>query len=178
MLNFLISLVLGMFPEVLFITMMTSYLENKNNKRIVLFILNSIGYIILIMLCRFELLFYVLYVVYLYLILKMLYKVNISSFFMISLIFSFIILISFLCSLLPSYIIGYIISRIILLIAYVVCRKPLYKLYQSYKNNWNRGNNHKIKSITLRNCSLVFVNVMIVALDIFLIMCSIYLMNL
>ena len=63
MLNFLISLVLGMFPEVLFITMMTSYLEGINTKRIRLFFFNCLGYVLLIMLCRFELLFYIAYVI-------------------------------------------------------------------------------------------------------------------
>lgn len=168
--SFLISILLGLIPEVLFITGMTTYLEDIKTKRGYLFLLNSIGYIVLIMLCRFELLFYVLYVIYLYLVLKLLYKVHISCFFMISAVFSYIILSSFLCSLLPSYILGYILSRIALLLAYMLFRKRLRVFYNSYRKYWNRHTNNKIKSLTLRNCSLIFVNtfILILAMCIFI----------
>ena len=49
--NFLISLLLGMIPEVLYITLMTSYLEGIKTKIIRLFVLNSFGYIVLFMVC-------------------------------------------------------------------------------------------------------------------------------
>ena len=174
--NFLISLFLGMLPEVLYITLMTSNLEGIKTKRVWLFMLNSFGYIVLIMLCRFELLFYIAYIIYLYWVLKVFFKVQITSFFMISTVFSSIIWVSFICSFYPNYCIGYIISRIMLLVLYLF-RHKFSVLYYKYKSCWNRGPSHKIKSITLRNCSLVFINAMIIVLNVFLMMCSIYLMN-
>ena len=61
--NFIISLLLGMLPEVIYITAMTSYLEGIKAKRIRLFLLNCLGYIVLIMICRFELIFYIAYII-------------------------------------------------------------------------------------------------------------------
>lgn len=176
--NFIISLLLGMLPEVLYITAMTSYLEGIKTKRIRLFLLNSLGYIVLIMICRFELIFYISYIIYLYWVLKLNFKAHISSFFMISVVFSSIVWVSFICSFFSSYELGYIMSRLFLITIYLYLRKELKIVYDNYKACWNRNSVHKIKSITLRNCSLVFINTMIVTLDIFLMMCSIYLMNL
>lgn len=165
--NFLISLLLGMIPEVLYITLMTSYLEGIKTKIIRLFVLNSFGYIVLIMVCRFELIFYIAYIIYLYWVLKLIFKVQITSFFMISVVFSSIIWLSFICSFWSNYYVGYIISRIMLVILYL-CRANFYILYRKYKACWNRNTTHKIKSITLRNCSLVFLSVMIIILNTFL----------
>ena len=166
--NFLISMLLGMIPEVLYITLMTSYLEGIETKRIRLFVLNSFGYIVLIMVCRFELIFYIAYIIYLYWVLKLIFKVQITSFFMISVVFSSIIWLSFSCSLMSNYYLGYIMSRLFFLIIYFVLRKELKIIYNRYKACWNRNTTHKIKSITLRNCSLVFLSVMIIILNTFL----------
>lgn len=170
--NFLISLLLGMIPEVLYITAVTSYLEGIKTKRIRLFLLNSLGYIVLIMICRFELLFYIAYIIYLYWVLKLNFKTHITSFFMISMVFSSIAWVSFICSFWSNYYVGYIISRVMLVILYL-CRNTFYILYRKYKACWNRNTTHKIKSITLRNCSLVFINAMIIVVNVFLLLCGI-----
>lgn len=170
--NFLISMLLGMIPEVLYITLMTSYLEGIETKRIRLFVLNSFGYIVLIMVCRFELIFYIAYIIYLYWVLKLMFKVQITSFFMISVVFSSIAWISFVCSFYPNYYVGYVISRIMLAIIYLF-RDNFYILYKRYGACWNRNTTHKIKSITLRNCSLVFINAMIIVVNGFLLLCGI-----
>lgn len=164
--NFLISMLLGMIPEVLYITLMTSYLEGIETKRIRLFVLNSFGYIVLIMVCRFELIFYIAYIIYLYWVLKLMFKVQITSFFMISVVFSSVAWISFVCSFYPNYYVGYVISRTMLYTIYLF-RANFYILYKRYRACWNRNITHKIKSITLRNCSLVFINAMILLFDVF-----------
>lgn len=164
--NFLISMLLGMIPEVLYITLMTSYLEGIETKRIRLFVLNSFGYIVLIMVCRFELIFYIAYIIYLYWVLKLMFKVQITSFFMISVVFSSVAWISFVCSFYPNYYVGYVISRTMLYTIYLF-RDNFYILYKRYRACWNRNITHKIKSITLRNCSLVFINAMILLFDVF-----------
>lgn len=164
--NFIISLLLGMLPEVIYITAMTSYLEGIKAKRIRLFLLNSLGYIVLIMICRFELIFYIAYIIYLYWVLKLNFKVHITSFFMISVVFSSIAWVSFICSFWSNYYVGYIVSRVMLVILYL-CRANFYILYRKYKACWNRNTTHKIKSLTLRNCSLVFINITIIVFNVF-----------
>lgn len=164
--NFIISLLLGMLPEVIYITAMTSYLEGIKAKRIRLFLLNCLGYIVLIMICRFELLFYIAYIIYLYWVLKLNFKTHITSFFMISVVFSSIAWVSFICSFWSNYYVGYIISRFMLVILYL-CRDSFYILYRRYKACWNRNTTHKIKSLTLRNCSLVFINITIIVFNVF-----------
>ena len=164
--SFIISLLLGMLPEVIYITAMTSYLEGMKTKRIRLFLLNCLGYIVLIMICRFELIFYIAYIIYLYWVLKLNFKVHITSFFMISVVFSSIAWVSFICSFWSNYYVGYIISRFMLVILYL-CRDSFYILYRRYKACWNRNTTHKIKSLTLRNCSLVFINITIIVFNVF-----------
>ena len=164
--NFIISLLLGMLPEVIYITAMTSYLEGIKTKRIRLFLLNCLGYIVLIMICRFELLFYIAYIIYLYWVLKLNFKVHITSFFMLSVVFSSIAWVSFICSFWSNYYVGYIIARVMLVILYL-CRDSFYILYRRYKACWNRNTTHKIKSLTLRNCSLVFINITIIVFNVF-----------
>lgn len=169
--NFIISLLLGMLPEVIYITAMTSYLEGIKTKRIRLFLLNSLGYIVLIMICRFELLFYIAYIIYLYWVLKLNFKTHITSFFMISVVFSSIAWVSFICSFWSNYYVGYIIARVMLVILYL-CKSTFYTLYRKYKACWNRNAANKIKSITLRNCSLVFINTTIIIFDLFAVLCG------
>lgn len=168
MINFIVSLLLGMLPEVLYFTLFLSFTKNIKTKRLKLFILLAIGYILLIMICRYQLIFYLAYIVYSYLVLKVLYKSEIIDFFICSLGYSYLTIISILAFIvIPNYWIAFAINRILLFAPFVL-KKKFNKLYMLYRNLWNRNDKVKqpIKSLTLRNCSLLMINTFIIILDV------------
>lgn len=168
MINFIVSLLLGMLPEVLYFTLFLTFTKNIKTKRIKLFILLSIGYILLIMICRYQLIFYLAYIVYSYLILKLLYKSEIIDFFICSLGYSYLTIISISAFIvIPNYWIAFFMNRILLFAPFIL-KSKFNKLYMLYRSLWNRNDKVKqpIKSLTLRNCSLLMINTFIIILDV------------
>ena len=174
MINFIVSLLLGMLPEVLYFTLFLSFTKKIKTKRLKLFLLLAIGYILLIMICRYQLIFYLVYIVYSYLVLKLLYKSEIIDFFICSMGLSYITIVGLIGYLLIgyNYVVYYIIARIVLYFIFLFKNK-LNVFYNFYKSCWNRKDNLKIKSITLRNISLVFLNLLIIIFNICAILCAI-----
>lgn len=158
MINFVVSLFLGMIPEVLYFTLFIKFTKGIKTKLLKLFLLLSLGYIVLIMLCRYQVLFYLLYIVYSYIVILKYYNGKIIDLFVYSLAFCYISLLSLCLYLfLDNYIMSYIIDRLLLFIPFIF-HKNLRKLYISYKYMWNRHNDNKIKSLTVRNLSLLLTN--------------------
>lgn len=166
MFNFIISLFLGMFPDILYLTLFISFAKNLKEKRIKLFILLAIGYILLIMICQYQFLFYIVYIIYAFLILKLLYKSNICDFFLCSVALFYMTIISYVGYMLLSwnYALYYIVERLVVYSIFIFKNK-FNLVYNKYLGLWNRHENRKIKSITLRNSSLLFINSFIIILD-------------
>lgn len=164
--NIIINFLLGMFPEVLFMTFFLIYTKNLKEKRILLFLLICINYILCIIINKYKLLYYVSFIILIYLILKLLYKkkTQIIDIFIINFAFAYISFTSFICFLfvkedLSNYYLLAIIHKVILLLLFIFC-KHFNKIYKKYYSLWNRNDNIKrhIKSITLRNISLIILN--------------------
>ena len=174
MINFIVSLLLGMLPEVLYLTLFLIYCKDIKEKKLKLFCLLAIGYIALIMICQYQFIFYIAYIIYSYLILKWLYKAHISNLFICSIGLSYMTLIAMIgyALLNSNYIVYYIVARI-LLYSIFIFKNKLNKLYNIYLECWNKGDNKRIKSITLRNISLVILNILIIILNIGVVWCSI-----
>lgn len=166
MINFIVSLLLGMVPDILYLTMFICFAKNLKEKRIRLFILLAIGYILLIMILQYQFLFYIAYIIYAFLILKLLYKSNICDFFLCSVALFYMTIISYIGYMLLSWNYGlyYVVERIILYSIFIFKNK-FNVVYKKYLSLWNRHDNGKIKSITLRNSSLLFINSFIIILD-------------
>ena len=175
MFNFVISLFLGLLPEVLYFSIYLKYIKNlkiDKNFTKMLFML-SLGYILLIMICRYQILFYVAYIVWSYITLKIIYKSEITDIFMYSVGFAYLMLVAYIFYklLYSQYVIYYIVDRIFLFVPLFLLKNKLNKFYLYYKSLWNRSNeSKKIKSLTLRNISLVFINAMIFILNILVFM--------
>ena len=181
MLKLLLSLILGMIPEVLFFTLFLIYTKDIKEKKIKFFILIGIAYILCIMISRFKTLYYICYIGMIYIILKILYKkkAQIIDVFIISLASIYLTLIDFICSRFiynsyGNYYIMFIVNRILLFIPFIF-RNKFNKIYKKYYSLWNRNDKVKrpIKSITLRNISLVILNSFIFILN----MLTIYVIN-
>lgn len=172
---YVISIILGLLPEVLFFTLFLVSTKKLQNKRTLLFLGISIAYFLCILMQRYVLLYYVGFIILIYFILKLLYKkqTQIIDIFIISIPFIWTTLLSYFCFLflkddLSNYYILYILDRIILFIPFIFTKK-FNKLYKSYCGLWNRNNkeNRPIKSITLRNISLIIINFAICFMNIY-----------
>lgn len=170
----ILSIFLGLIPEVLYFTLFITYTKNIKEKRIKLFLLISLAYILCMFIQRYKIFYYVLFIVLIYLIMKVLYKkkTQIIDVFVILISFTYLYLLSYILFLfikddLSNYYILYTLDRIILFIPFIL-NKEFNKLYKNYCKLWNRNDNEKrpIKSITLRNISLIIMNISIFILNI------------
>ena len=170
-----ISILLGLVPEVLFLTLFLSYTKNLKDKRIMLFLCISISYFISMLIQQYKIIFYVLFIFLLYASLKIVYrkKTQIIDLFVASIPFMWISILSYLCFILlkddmSNYYTLYIIDRIVLFIP-LIFNKHYNKYYKIYCKMWNRNDNEKrpIKSITLRNISLIIINFAIVLMNLY-----------
>jgi len=169
---YLISIIFGLIPEVLYFILTISYAKNLKGKKIKLFLLTLTTYFCCMMIVQYQLIFYVLFMILFYIILKLLYKkkVQIVDMFLIIYASSYLTLLSFLVCLahdMQTYLICYVINRILLFIPFIF-RHKFNTIYKKYYSFWNRDYNNKkaIKSITLRNVSLILINIIIFAMNI------------
>lgn len=163
---YLVSILFGLIPEVLYFTLFITYTKNIKEKRIKLFLLISIAYFLCLLIQQFVTIYYFALIFIIYAIIKMLYKQNtqIIDIFIISIMCLWITLLSFVMMLFLSenysnYWILYALNRIFLFLPFVFKNK-FNLLYKKYYHYWNRNDNEKrpIKSITLRNISLILLN--------------------
>lgn len=155
----LISLLLGMIPDVLYFMLFIIYDKNIKEHKLKLFIMLAIGYILLIMICRYQYIFYIAFVLYIYLIIKWLYKSQINDLFIIILAFMYLTIIGYIFYvLIHDYTIYYIVDRILLFLPLIVFKNKIRNVYLSYSKMWNRNDKNKIKSLTIRNSALFLMN--------------------
>lgn len=144
----LISLLLGMIPDVLYFMLFIIYAKNIKEHKLKLFIMLAIGYILLIMICRYQYIFYIAFVLYIYLIIKWLYKSQINDLFIIILAFMYLTIIGYIFYvLIHDYTIYYIVDRILLFLPLIVFKNKIRNVYLSYSKMWNRNDKNKIKSL-------------------------------
>ena len=165
----ILSILLGMIPEVTFFTLFLIYVKNIKDKKIKLWILMAINYIAFIMIFRHKIICYILFLIFTYIILKILYKqrVQIIDIFVFDVGYIYICFISYICFYVVGnniiiYFIMLLINRILLFIPFIF-RNKFNSIYKKYCSLWNRNYQKKqpIKSITLRNISLISLNIFI-----------------
>lgn len=171
MINLIVSILLGAGLDGLYYYLYIIKIKGIKSKRLLLYFLIFIGYVVLFMVLRYNLYLYLIFYLYVYLILKFIYKSQINDFFIAVFLDIFYISISTCCFfLIKNYIIALIIDKILLFIPLLFSNK-LKNIYDKYCNFWNR--NHKIKqpikSLTLRNLSLTLFNLIILISDLLLI---------
>jgi len=174
---YVLSILLGLIPEVLFFTLFITYTKNIKEKRIKLFLLLAIVYFLCVLVQNLQILFYTLLIALFYLVLKLLYKnkIQIIDIFIISIAYLWIMLLSTVMLFLlnsdrSNYYYLYIIDRILLFLPFIFKNK-FNKIYKKYCKFWNRNDEEKrhIKSITLRNISLIAINLTIVIANIIIV---------
>lgn len=180
LLYILLTIFVGMLPEVLYFTMFIKYAKDISEKKIKLFLFMVLVYILCILVSQYKTLYYVAFIFLTYLILKLLYKnkVQITDIFLISLAYMYLAINSYICfqfvsNDLSNYYFIAIINKILLFIPFIFKNK-FNLLYVKYKSLWNRNDKIKrpIKSITLRNISLICLNIFIFLANLILIYIS------
>lgn len=175
--GFIISILLGLLPEVLYFTLFVIYTKNIKEKRIILYFFLAIGYVVCIMTIRFQMFFYLVFVVYFYILLKILYdkKTQIIDIFIIGISYLWLSLLSYVLMFFvnkdySNYYVIYTIQRLLLFIP-LLFKSKFNLLYSKYCKLWNRNDKEKriFKSITLRNISLIILNCIIFFLNIIII---------
>lgn len=171
---YVLSVLLGLIPEVLYFTLFISYTKNIKEKRVKLFLLISVAYFLCMLIQQYKLMYYMLLIVLMYFIAKILYrrKVQIIDFFVFSISAIYLTILSYICFLflkkdLSNYYFLYFIDRVILYLPFIFKNK-FNIIYKKYCKLWNRNDNEKrtIKSITLRNISLIIINIAIILMNI------------
>jgi len=165
----ILSIILGMLPEILFFTLYIITTKDLKNRRILLFILISIVYISCISIIQYVSTYYISFLFLYYIVVKIIYrkKTDIIDVFVTSIACIYLGAMSCLCFIFvkddfSNYYILLIINRMLLFLPFIFWKKFNF-LYINYRKLWNREEKTKkpIKSITLRNISLVGINIFI-----------------
>ena len=171
---YLLSILLGLIPDILYFTLFFIYTKRLSNNKIKLFLLLSLAYFICILIQQWQIIYYIVVMVLFYIVLKLLYKkkVQIIDMFIISISCFWITFVSFICMLfvkndMSNYVFISIIARIILFLPFIF-RNKFNLIYKKYCKYWNRNDKQKkpIKSITLRNISVIALNIIILFMNI------------
>lgn len=173
MINFLIGILFAAIPDSLYYYLLIKNIKEKKHS-LSLYLSIFSCYLLFNMVLTYNLYLYLLYIVFIYFSLKIIYKSKINDFFLILFIDTYFILISILCYfLIPNYAIALIINKILLFLPLLFKEKLIY-LYKFYNKMWNRNREveQPIKSLTLRNISIVVLNIMIIVTDLLLIYLS------
>lgn len=172
MLRIIISIFFGMIPEVLYFTFFLIYAKDIKQKKTKLFFGILLAYIVCLMIIDYKLIYYICFVCLIYLILKILYKekAQITDIFLFSLSTLYLTILSFLILFVRNqtqYIFYLILNRFLLILPFVF-KDKFYKYYKKYYSLWNRNKKQKrpIKSITLRNVSLILIDIIILLVNI------------
>lgn len=170
-----ISSILNILFEVWFIYYTLIKIKNIDTKKRRLFTSVLIGYMLASMLIGFlyknQIYMLVMMTTFIYLFCKLLYKkkIQILDVFTIYYVVGSIYLTAMIVQICLGYnIISLLVSRVVLLFIVIFISKYYKKIYKICVENWNRGINHKIKSITLRNILIIGMNFTIFLLNCYL----------
>ena len=175
----IIDCIFGLLPETIYFTMFLIFCKNIKEKRIWLGICIGIAYFICILISKYRVLYYVGFIMLVQLILMILYNnktQNIDIFvFSISTIYISVlsmVLGIFVQNSYTNYYILYCINKVLLFLPFIF-HKKFNQLYNVYASLWNRDDTVKkpVKSISVRNISLIVINIFIFILNITTIGC-------
>lgn len=183
MASIILEILLGYIPEVLFFALFIIYAKRIKEKKILLFILMLLEYLLLKYFIKFDVWFQLSYTFMTFLILKILYKekANILDIFVFC-ASSIILIISSLTTYIPilltinNFYVALILNRILLFGTFILYKNKLNNIYLKIAKLWNRHNyKNKLRSLTIRNIAVILFNFMFYIINIGLIYGVLYL---
>ena len=168
-----VALFLVAMPVEMFYLMLgMCYTKEIKEKRFLFFVLLLVTSTVSMLIIRWQLWYYIAFIASAYLIMKLLYKSHVSDLFVFLIFFAWLAITSYIgFAVTDSIVIGYIVQRI-LLFGIFIFRGKFNSWYKTYRELWNRRDDKRIKSITLRNISLIAINVFIAFMNFLLIFLS------
>ena len=165
----MLEVLLGQIPEAIYFSLFLIFAKNLKEKRILFTVIMVFEYLLLLHFIKFNVLFQFAYTFMTFLTLKVLYKdkaqiTDIFAFSVASLYLIFVSILSYsiVYFTLKVYMVSVILNRLILYISLFVLKSKINIYYKKFKYFWNRHREKKvkIKSLTLRNISIILFNVM------------------
>lgn len=162
----IVNVILGPVTDIIYFTLFIIYSKNIKEKRLSLLMCISGIYIMCIMISKYNIFYYLMFYILCFGALKLLYKekAQLIDIFLILFMSLYVSLIStiafkFVDADYSNYYMLAIIDKILLFIP-LIFKNKLNIIYKKYYKLWNRNDNEKrfIKSITLRNISLICLN--------------------
>lgn len=176
MLQNIILLFLEKICEAIYFSLFLIYGKNLKEKRLLFISIMIFEYVLLTSVLQYTTWIHIIYITLTYINLKVLYKekAQITDIFLFATASIFLILISFCSGLLHilkmKYFYALIINRIILFSFLFFIKNKINLIYKKYYLKWNRKDNMtKIRSLTLRNISVIIFNLMFYVINIGLI---------
>ena len=164
----IILLFLEKICEAIYFSLFLIYGKRLKEKRLLFIGIMIFEYIMITKLIQFNIWIHISYIVMTYINLKVLYKdktqiTDIFLFMIASAILIFISVLSYaiIYFTIREYIIALILNRILLFLFLCCFKNKLNLLYKKFYKLWNRHDNpNKIRSLTLRNISIIIFNLM------------------
>ena len=168
MIEYLYRLIIVKSLEAIYFSLFLIIGKNLKNKRILFTLIMIFEYLMLKELIHFNVLFQFIYTFLSFVNLKVLYKekAQITDIFLFAIASVILILIgmfTYVTSILTynNYVISLFINRILMFLFLYLFRNKIKELYKNFYLGWNRHNNpNRIKSLTLRNISVIIFNLM------------------
>lgn len=165
----LAELLIGQIPEAIYFALFMVFAKGLKDKRILFTIIMIFEYLLLTQIIKFNVTFQLAYTFMTFLSLKVLYKekAQITDIFVFGVASLYLIFVSILSYAIiyytiRIYIIAAILNRAILIGTLIIVRGRIKKYYERFRYFWNRHRNEsvKIRSLTLRNVSIILFNIM------------------
>lgn len=175
--DYLLNIVLGQIPEAIYFSLFMLYAKGIKHKGMLFIIVMTLEYLLLHCVLRYNIYQYVVHFIMVYTTLKVFYKdktqiIDVFVFLISVILLGIINVPILLCNnFINNIYVCCIVSKIIAFIVLFLSRKQLNRFYIKYCQHWNRNDKkkRKIKSLTVRNISVVFFNVTFYLMNIVLI---------
>lgn len=168
--------VLVQIPEPVYFSLFLIIGKNIKEKRLLLIGIMIMQYLLLMHIFPFNVWFQLIYTFMSFVNLKVLYKekAQVTDIFLFTAASIMLIFVSLLSGLIHifniKYVYALIINRIVLFLLLFVIKDKINLIYQKYYSRWNRSKDKtKVRSLTLRNVSVIVFNLMFYIINIGLI---------
>lgn len=174
MLQNIILLFLEKICEAIYFSLFLIYGKNLKEKRLLFIGIMIFEYIMITKLIQFSIWIHISYIAMTYINLKTLYKdkAQITDIFLFMVASIILIVLSFISYIIIQntikiYIVALILSRILMFITLFLIKNEINKIYKNFYLLWNKHKNpNKVRSLTLRNISIIIFNIMFYVINI------------
>lgn len=168
--QFLQSVIFGLIPESLFFAYFIIVAKQIKTHRTVLCLLFCLLNVGMASVFAFTLWYHFLMIFGMYGVLYLLYRYPVIDVFLLASASIILSLLSAVCLfMVPNYIVGFALNRTFLAGFLLIFQPVIKSSYDTYINNWDITSGAKIKSLTLRNISLISLNIFLTTANVFIV---------